>query len=190
MDSPRGLGIARVALTLQAVIAVEKIDALLSEADKTLGPRLAERVDAWVRDQKLGYYPALDFLVDQGVVTPEEIEALRHLSATIRKRVKREVQTQLWPIFSSVHIERASTLAFMMPRVTPGKREACQELARHYFPNAVRLELLLSSLDKHNRLEDVATFTEQKLMHNLRDDFESIRVSAVRRVDEGQASQS
>jgi hypothetical protein len=184
MDSPRGLGIARVALTLQVVIAPDKFDALLTEADKTLGARLAERVDAWVREQKLGYYPAIDFLADQGVISAADIEALRNLAATVRKRVKRDVQTQLWPVFSSVHIERAKSLAFQLPRVTPGKPQAREELARHYFPNGVRLELVLASLDKHSRLEEVAAFSEQKVLRNLRDAFESVSVSALRRVDE------
>jgi hypothetical protein len=184
MDSPRGLGIARVALTLQVVIAPEKLDALLTEADKTLGARLAERVDAWVREQRLGYYPAVDFLADQGAIPEADLEALRELAATVRKRVKREVQTHLWPVFSSVHIERTKSLAFQLPRVTPGKPQAREELARHYFPNGVRLELLLTSLDKHSRLEEVAAFTEQKVMRNLKDEFETISVSAVRRVEE------
>jgi hypothetical protein len=184
MDSPRGLGIARVALTLQVTIAPARLDALLREADKQLASRLAERVDAWVRNEKLGYYPALDFLASQGVIGAEEFEALRALAATVRKRVKRDVQTRLWPVFSSVHMERAQSLAFLLPRLTPGKPEAVPLLARHYFPNVVRLELLLSSLDKHSRLEDVAGITEQKVVRNLREDFETVTVSATRRVED------
>lgn len=183
MDSPRGLGIARVALTLQVTVAAEKLDALLREADKLIGARLAERVDGWVRERKLGYYPALEFLVDQGAVSPEDFEALRNLAATIRKRVKRDVQTQLWPIFSSIQIERAQSLAFMLPRVTPGKPDAVAELARHYFPNTVRLELVLASLDKVARLEDVAAISETKVARNLRDGFEAVSVTAVRRLE-------
>lgn len=183
MDSPRGLGIARVALTVQVTVAPEKLDALLRETDKTLGARLAERVDTWVREQKPGYYPALEFLVDQGVVPPEDFETLRVLAATIRKRVKRDVQTRLWPIFSSVQIERAQSLAFNLPRITPGKPDAMAELARHYFPNTVRLELVLASLDKLMRLEDVVAISETKVARNLRDDFEKVVVTAVRRLE-------
>lgn len=183
MDSPRGLGIARVALTLQVTMAAEKLDALLREADKTLGGRLAEQVDSGVRRQKLGYYPALEFLVDQGIVPPEDFEALRSLAATIRKRAKRDVQTQLWPIFSSVQIERAQSLAFTLPRISPGKPDAVAELALHYFPNTVRLDLVLASLDKLVRLEDVAGITETKVLRNLRDDFEAVAVTGVRRLD-------
>ncbi len=156
-DSPRGLGIARVALTLQLTIAPEKLEALLREADRQLAVALAARVDAWVRDRKLGYYPALEFLVAQGVC--------------------------LWPVFSSVQIERAQSMAFLLPRVTPGKPDAARLLAQHYFPNAVRLELALATLDKLNRLEDVIAFSEQKVVRNLRDAFEAVSVSAARRID-------
>jgi hypothetical protein len=183
MDNPRGLGIARVALTVQVTMAPHKLDPLLREADKTLGERLADRVDTWVRERKLGYYPALDFLADQQAVSAEEYESLRTLAAAIRKRVKRDVQTRLWPVFSSVYIERAQSLAFMLPRLTPGGAEARAQLARHYFPNTVRLELQLSSLDKLQRLEDAAGISESKVLRNLRDDFEAVAVSAVRRVE-------
>ena len=183
MDSPRGLGIARVALTAQVTVAPDKLDALLCESDKVLGSALASQVDAWVRQRRLGYYPALEFLVDQGAVPTEQFEALRTLAATVRKRAKRDVQTHLWPVFSSVHIERAHSLAFLLPRLTPGKPDARSELARHYFPNTVRLELVLSSLDKPQRLEDVVGMTEQKVMRNLVDHFQSVSVAAARRID-------
>jgi hypothetical protein len=187
MDSRGGLGIARVALTVQVTIGAEKLDALLRDADKTIGLLLATRVEDWVRERKLGYYPALEFLVDQGVLQPDEFDALRALAATIRKRVKRDVQTRLWPVFSSVQIERAQSLAFMLPRVTPGRPAAAAELARHYFPNNVRLELVLASLDKRARLEEALAITEAKVARNLRDEFETVTVSAVRRLDDGGA---
>lgn len=184
MDSPHGLGIARVALTVQLTVAPDRLDALLREADKTLSARLAARVDAWVRAQRLGYYPALEFLVDQGVVPVEEFEALRTLAATIRKRVKRDLQTRLWPVFSSVHIERAQSLAFLLPHFTLVRPAARDELARHYFPNTVRLELVLSSLDRQHRLDEATGITEQKVLRNLRDEFEAVTVAAVRRADD------
>ena len=184
MDNPRGLGVARVALTVQVTVAPDKLDALLREADKTIGRTLATQVDAWVRAQRLGYYPALEFLVDQGAIPAEVFESLRTLAATIRKRVKRDVQTRLWPVFSSVHIERAQSLAFTLPRTTPGKPDAVAELARHYFPNTVRLDLVLASLDKLARLEDVAAISETKVARNLREDFEAVAVSGVRRLED------
>jgi len=186
MVNPKGLGIARVALTLQVTMAPEKLDALLSEADKQLAGELAERVDAWVREAKTGYYPALDFLADQGTVDAASYESLRALAATLRKRAKRDVQTHLWPVFSSVHIERAQSLCFLIPHVKPGKPESREELARHYFPNVVRLELLLASFDKSHRLEDAAAFSEQKVIRNLRDVFLHGAVSATRLLKGGE----
>lgn len=183
MDNSRGLGIARVALTVQVTISPDRLDALLRESDKAIGDVLASIVDAGVRERGLGYYPALEFLVHEGIVPPEQFDALRTLAAVIRKRVKRDVQTLLWPIFSGVQIERAHTVAFQLPRHRPGRPESQSDLSRHYFPNVVRLDLVLSSLDKPNRLEDAAGISEHKVMRNLLDHFESVSVSAVRRLE-------
>jgi len=181
MDDPRSLGIARVALTLQVTVAAEQIEALLRSEDRALSETLAARVDTWVRSRKLGYYPALEFLADEGVVSAEELDALKQLAATIRKRAKRDVQTRLWPIFSSVQIERAVSVAFTLPRLTPARADAVQELARHYFPNVVRIELTLATLDKQRRLEEVEGISATKAMYNLRDAFEAVTVTSTRR---------
>ena len=183
MVNPGTLGVVPVALTLQVTIASERLEALLSAAEMNLGHTLAERIEAIVRADKLGYYPALDFFDDHPDMDPELIATAKSLAAQIRKRVKREVQTHLWPVFSSVRIERATTLAFTLPRMTPAQPEALEKLAQHYFPNIVRLELVLSTLDKLHRLEEVENFSAQKVMRNLRDVFESVSVSATRRLN-------
>jgi hypothetical protein len=82
-----------------------------------------------------------------------------------------------------VHIERATTLAFTMPRVTPAQPDALAKLAQHYFPNAVRLELVLTTLDKQHRLDEAEKFSSQKVMRNLREAFESVTVTTTRRLN-------
>lgn len=182
MDSSRTLGIVPVALTLQIVMAAERLSALLNEAEKNIGRSLAERVDTIVRNEKYGYYPALDFFEGHAGMEPELLVQVKTLAAQIRKRVKRDVQTQLWPVFSSVHIERATTLAFTLPRMTPAQPDALARLAQHYFPNAVRLELVLTTLDKQHRLDEAEKFSSDKVVRNLRDVFESVSVTATRRL--------
>jgi hypothetical protein len=182
MDNSRTLGIAPVALTLQVVMAPERLDALLNEAEKNIGRRLAERVDAIVRAEKHGYYPALDFFEGHAGVEPELLAVEKSLAALIRKRVKRDVQTHLWPVFSSVQIGRATTLAFTLPRVTPARPDALARLAQHYFPNAVRLELVLTTLDKQHRLDEAEKSSSQKVVRNLREAFESVSVTTTRRL--------
>jgi len=182
MTNPDTLGVVPVALTIQVVMAPERLGALLSAAEKNLGHALAERVQTIVHVHKLGYFPALVFFEGHPDMDPELICAAKALAAQIRKRVKREVQTHLWPVFSSVRIERATSLAFTLPRMTPAQPDALEKLAQHYFPNSVRLELVLTTLDKQHRLEEVENFSEQKVMRNLRDAFESVSVSATRRL--------
>jgi len=183
MDNSRTLGIVPISLTLQVVMAPERLDALLNEAEKNIGRTLAERVDSIVRSEKHGYYPALDFFEGHAGMEPELLVMVKTLAAQIRKRVKRDVQTHLWPVFSSVHIERATTPAFTMPRVTPAQPDAQARLAQHYFPNAVRLELVLTTLDKQHRLDEAEKFSSQKVMRNLREAFESVTVTTTRRLN-------
>ncbi len=182
MDNPGALGIAPVALTVQVTIAAQRLEALLGAAERNLGQVLAERVQAIVAAQRLGYYPALDFFEGHPDMDPALIVTAKALAAQIRKRVKREVQTHLWPVFSSVRIERATTLAFTLPRMTPAQPDALARLAQHYFPNTVRLELVLTTLDKQHRLEAAEESSSNKVVRNLHDVFETVQVSATRRL--------
>lgn len=186
MDNPGTLGLVPVALTIQVVLAPEQLEALSNATERSIGRTLAERVDTIVRAQRLGYYPALDYFEDHPDMDPALIGTVKALAAQIRKRVKREVQTHLWPVFSSVQIERATTLAFTLPRVTPAQADALARLAQHYFPNTVRLELVLTTLDKQHRLDEAEKFSSSKVVRNLRDAFESVSVTATRRLT-GQA---
>lgn len=188
MDNSRGLGMVRVALSVQVVIAPEKLGALLTEADRSLGRRLAERVDTIVRAEQLGYYPALDFFEGHARLEAGSIDALKTVAAHIRKRVKRDVQTHLWPVFSSVQVERATSLAFTLLRVSPNQPDALVKLAQHYFPNAVRLELILGTLDKQHRLEVAEKFSANKVVRNLREAFEFVTVTATRRLNDSNDS--
>lgn len=95
MDNRGTLGIVPVALTIQVVLAPQRLEALLNVAERNLGQTLAERVEAIVRAQRLGYYPALDFFDDHPDMDLELIGTVKALAAQIRKRVKREVQTHL-----------------------------------------------------------------------------------------------
>jgi hypothetical protein len=186
MDKPGTLGLVPVALTIQVVMAPERLEALSNAAERDIGRTLAERVDTIVRAQRLGYYPALDYFEDHPGMDPALIGMVKSLAVQIRKRVKREVQTHLWPVFSSVLIERATTLAFTLPRVTPAQADALARLAQHYFPNTVRLELVLTTLDRQHRLDEAEKFSSSKVVRNLRDAFESVSVTATRRLT-GQA---
>jgi len=46
----------------------------------------------------------------------------------------------------------------------------------------VRLELVLTTLDKQNRLEEAEKFSSSKVVRNLRDAFVSVNVTATRRL--------
>lgn len=184
MDNSRHLGMVRVALSVQVVIAPEKLGALLTEADRQIGRRLAEQVDAIVRRERLGYYPALDFFEGHADLKPGILDELKTLAAHIRKRVKRDTQTHLWPIFSSVQIERATSVAFTLLRLSPTQPEALEKLAQHYFPNTVRLELILGTLDKQHRLEVAEKFSANKVVRHLSEVFESVTVTATQRLSD------
>jgi len=181
MESPRGLGIVQVALRVQVEIVPDRLSAVLSEADRRVGRDLAVNVDRIVHAEGLGYYPAIEYFEGHSGLDIALMDRLKDVAARIRKRVKREVQTHLWPVFSSLQIEQTESLAFTLPRISFSAKDALDRLAEHLFPNRVRLDLLLATLDKHARLEEAEAITSTKVMRNLRDVFASVEVSAVRR---------
>ena len=92
------------------------------------------------------------------------------------RATQKEVRKNLLPIFSSVTVKRASSPAFTLPRVSCTQPDVLDALARHYYPGAVRLDLVVSSVERGPDMTLMDKITRRKLLWNLRDYFEQVEV--------------
>jgi hypothetical protein len=142
-----------------------------------LGENLAGQVDAWVMEQGMGYYPALDYFRDlPQAVDPALLLLIDEIATFCANFARSELRRRLSRAFSNVQIEQAQCTAYTMPRVRPSRSGAPAGLAEHYSPNTLKMELLLSSIQKGG-FEGLEELTLNKLMRWGRDPFAGFQVN-------------
>ena len=140
----------RVSLTLRLTVPETILQPRLSASVTKVGEELAQVIDKYSREHKLGYYPAIEHFRQVVEVDQALIDSAERMAWSVSKLAREEVQSRLRPIFSTVKFQSIQTEAFTLPSVRPGQPSAFDRLVQHYTPDTVRLELLVSMLRKDN----------------------------------------
>jgi hypothetical protein len=106
-----------------------------------IGPELARAADALARAERLGHYPAIDYLRTRADADTSLLAAMDHVAAIVAEMVSAELRSALRPLCSRADIGRVLVTAYALPRVRPLAPDALQQLARHYTPDTLRLDV-------------------------------------------------
>jgi len=169
-------------VTLRVTLDEEVLLQHSPSSAQVIGNELASQIHEHVKQQQMGYYPALSYFSDdpaQTALDPDLIDATESVSWLVCRLVRNECQTRLRQIFSSVRFQTVQTIAYTMPAVRFGGNNALHNLALHYTPLSVKLDLELSVISKHLPADGVELFISNTLHRLLKDSFESVEVSAV-----------
>jgi hypothetical protein len=145
-----------------------------------IAAQLAEQLDAYVRNESLGYYPALEYARDQGAVDEQLIAALDQLVWLATSRVREELTAQLRPLFASVQIQSMQAVAYSMPQLRPGQANAAGRLVEHLTANRARFDLLLALLRRSTDSEGLESYIKRVTHRHLSQAFDTIEIANVK----------
>ncbi len=141
--------VVTIASSLTVSIPEEMVEQQVGYLPWVLGENLAGQVDTYVMEERLGYYPALDFFRDQpGAVDQALLQLIDEVAAFCANFARSELRRRLSRVFSNVQIEQLQCTAYTMPRMRPNRSNGPMALAQHYSPDSLKMELLLSSIQK------------------------------------------
>lgn len=173
-----GIQILKTAVTLTVTVSLETLRQEMGEPVVAIGPALASEIDQHVRDNKLGYYPALDFFIHNQAVEPELVAAAEHVAAMVAEMARRTIQVRLREPFSHIRFEHIQPLAMTMPRVRPGDANAMALLSEHMSPNHIRMTVIASSIEKAGiNTEDYEKLVAHKMRNWLEPEFEAVQLT-------------
>ena len=144
-----------------------------------VGERLAAGIDTYVREGSLGYYPALDYFQETGVLEAPLLEVLDQLVWLETSLVGEELRSRLRGIFSSVQVQSMQAVVYSMPQVRPSQANAVRELARHLTPNRARFDLRVTLLRKQADIENLDTYIGSVVQRHLSEAFDKIEIGNV-----------
>ncbi len=172
-----GLHAVRAVLSATVVVPEAIFERHAAFCPHTVGAQLAEQLDAFVRRESLGYYPALEFAQQRGALDEQLLAALDQLAWLGTSLVRDELRTRLRPLFASVQVQSMQALAYSMPPVRPAQASALSRLAEHLTPNRARFDLLLTLLRKRADAGDLASYVERASYRHLSQAFDTIEIT-------------
>lgn len=180
MNAGGRLSIVHTSVTVRLQIALEVIQQQLGDLAAAAGPEVARQIHAYVARERLGYYPALEFFQQSSAIESGLVAAVEQVGLFVCDHAGTTARSRLWPIFSQVRVMNLQLLAATLPSVRPHQADALAALTQHYTPNAVKVNLNLSSIEKRAPSEDAAKIASNKVIQWLRDAFESVTITDAR----------
>ena len=174
------LHVVRVGLTVRGRLPHSALEQYLPAPLASLGQQLAKQIDDYANQNTLGYYPALDYFRQQNAVDSYLLDAVDQVAQIAVTITKDEVTRILAPVFSSVRIESVLSLAYALPSVRPGKKNAEQQLALHYIPDVVKFELFVTMLHRHEPEPGMEVGAKKIAWRWLEEAFEDMEITTAR----------
>jgi hypothetical protein len=104
--------VVTIASSLTVTVPEEVVEAQLGYLPWVLGENLAGQVDTYVMEERLGYYPALDYFRDRPEAVDQALLQLIDEVATFcASYARRELRRRLSRVFSNVQIEQLEKMA-------------------------------------------------------------------------------
>ncbi len=172
------LHIATVAIALRARVPRAALMEHLPASPYTLGADLAQQTHDYVMHAQLGYYPPLDFLKAQNGVDSYLLDAAEHVAAVSREYAQQRILEKLIPIFSSVRFQAIHIQAFALPAIRPSQPHSVEHLARHYTPDVVKCDLLLSVIQKQKSEQGLERYASTTVERWLAEEFEEFEITS------------
>lgn len=175
------LNLTRVAVSLQVKVPADAIEQHSAASPYVVGEELARQVAAYVQHERLGYYPALEYFRTIETIDPELLKAEESISWLVCGLVREELRTRLRAVFSNLKFESVQTVAYTMPGIRPGCSNALHDLAVHFTPDQVRVNLVASSIRRHENNQDVAIkLARHQICRWLKDRFSTLEITSMR----------
>ena len=168
----------KVLIIVDVQLKAENLQQYLPCSANIIGQTLAEIASEYEKENKTGYYQAIELFKTLDNVDPDLIASAEQVAWLVSKLARETIQLKLRPIFSSVHFQSIQTLAFALPKVRPNKKDALQELANHYTPDSVKIELVVTMMRRDSEAEDnrAEPYARKMMFRWLESEFEMIEV--------------
>lgn len=181
MTPGRGLAVVKTAVAARITMSLAQIESRLGELAVAAGPQVARQIHAYVQSHRLGYYPALSYFETRPEIDPGLVAAVEQVGAFVCNHVRAEIRTRLWPVFSHVRVAHMQLLATTLPAVRPNNADVLTALIAHYTPNSVKVDMVLSNLEKGEPAPGLERFAASKVVRWLGEAFEAVEITDARR---------
>ena len=172
------LQFTQVAVTLLVQVPESSLERHLAASPVIVGEELARQVLAYEQQHHLGYFPAIDYFIQQGGIDADLLEALQNITWVTTNMVRNELRVKLRPVFSQIRFETIQTTAYTLPSVRPNDVNVLDKLINHYRTTKVKVALLTTLIQKIQDGEAAAKMASSICHRWLKPHFSSVEVTS------------
>jgi len=176
-----------VNLTLRVKLSSQLIEDHSAASPYIVGAEIARHVSTYTQENNLGYYPAVEYFQDLGVIEPELFAALKSVSWLVTTMSMDVIHTGLRSYLRRIDFGSNQMIATTLPPIRPGSENAIHQLALHYTPDQLRMSLH-GELKQSENTKSAAILEETKvnIKRWLDDKFIYAEVNDIWYRDDGQ----
>lgn len=177
------LQIVKVAVALQLKLSAATIEQHSAASPYIVGKELADYVYRYAHQKKLGYFPPLEYFRSQGELDGELLDATENIAWLVSNMSREELQMRLRAAFSSIRFESIQNLSFTMPKVRPGDVNDLHNLANHYTPDHVKVNMVVSLVKKTVDDSVLAEYVSSVIHRWLDENFVLVDIKSVQCIE-------
>ncbi|MGV6815990.1 MAG: hypothetical protein ACWA44_01815 [Thiotrichales bacterium] len=175
-----------LSIHLRLKIPADTLASVVAASPNVVGEHMASALIDFERENRLGYFPAMDYLRGRNDFDPELINAVDGLAWVACQQVRTTTIKRLRPAFTQVEVDSIQSDVHLMPSARPRQPNAFLELAQHFTPDSVRIVLRASLLQKRTEREGLEGYARKMTSKWLSDYFETVEVIQVHKLEPGQ----
>ena len=168
----------KVSISIVAQISERLVASKIPVGLEALVSDVADLAMVYESKHALGYYPALDYLANNEAFPDELFRLFENSCQIISYMVSSLILNKLKAAFSQVYLISIHHLAYNMPPVRRRDSKARDQLAIHYMPNRLHIELELSQIQKMPMSSEYEVFARRLVYRWLSDSFEHFEITA------------
>ncbi len=172
------LRFTQVAITLTVEVPEASLERHLAASPRVVGEQLADQVIAYEKTHQLGYFPAIDFFIDNGNIEQALVEALHNIAWVVTGMVRNEVRIKLRPAFSQLKFETLQAQAFTLPPIRPNQQNALAKLIEHFSATTVKISLIATLIQRIDDQDAAKRMAKSMIYKWLKDDFAKVEVTS------------
>jgi len=172
------LNFTSIALSLSVSVSAESLDQHLAASPSVVSEELVAQIVKYEQLHHLGYYPALDFYIQNDVLDLDLIDAIKNISWVITSMARNEVRIKLRPAFSNIKFENIQPLAYIMPTVRVNDPDKNEKLSEHFSLSTVKLNLIATLIQKVVDKQAAQSFAKNLAYRWLKDTFSDVEITS------------
>lgn len=156
----------------------ESLQQHLAATPSVVTHELVQQILAYEQKSKMGYFPALEFLIQHNTLDPDLVNALQNIIWVVSNLVNNEIKQKLRPVFSTVRLDSLQPVAFGLSNVMVNDINRQDKLLQFYDLTRIRVNLTVTMVQKNKQDEAAQEMARSLAYRWLQSSFERIEVTS------------